>query len=134
MKASHKNSHRNVGPARYFRFTWSKNGLPMYAPVAHQTGIRWPHQSCLLIHQSRMFSSHMLYVLTKRSGRILMLPSATACATPLNPELGEGRRKNSRVWQCHSTLFELSALHSTTMAARELLSETCSCVPTDQNV
>ena len=47
---------------------------------AHQTGIRCPHQSCLLMHQSRMFSSHMLYVLANRSGSILMLPSATACS------------------------------------------------------
>ncbi len=48
---------------------------------AHQTGMRCPHHSCRLIHQSRMFSSHMLYVFSKRSGRMRIAPLATACKT-----------------------------------------------------
>ena len=44
----------------------------------HQTGMRWPHHSCRLMHQSRMFSSQALYVALNRSGSILIAPLATA--------------------------------------------------------
>ena len=45
----------------------------------YQTGMRWPHHSCLEMHQSRMPPSHLFQVATKRSGCSLSLPSATAC-------------------------------------------------------
>jgi hypothetical protein len=55
-------------------------------PSTCQTGIRWPHQSCLLTHQSWMFSSQLYHVFSKRCGIILISPLRTAstpfCAMP----------------------------------------------------
>ena len=45
----------------------------------YQTGMRWPHHSCREMHQSRMPPSQRFQVVTKRSGVIISLPSATAC-------------------------------------------------------
>ena len=44
----------------------------------YQTGMRCPHQSWRLMHQSRIFSIQFRYTLVNRSGMILILPSLTA--------------------------------------------------------
>ena len=55
---------------------WSQS--PQY-----QTGIRCPHHSWRLIHQSRMFSSQLRYTRVNRSGTTRISPPATAaCARP----------------------------------------------------
>ena len=47
--------------------------LPQY-----QTGILWPHQICLDMHQSLMLFIHSKYVFSHMEGRILVLPFITA--------------------------------------------------------
>mmetsp|Transcript_6391 Transcript_6391/g.18101 ORF Transcript_6391/g.18101 Transcript_6391/m.18101 type:complete len:212 (-) Transcript_6391:910-1545(-) len=40
--------------------------------------MRWPHHSCRLMHQSRMFSSHLNHVALNSGGMISSLPSRAA--------------------------------------------------------
>ena len=44
----------------------------------YHTGMRCPHHSWRLMHQSRMFSSQLRYTRVKRSGTSLIRPSTTA--------------------------------------------------------
>src|SRR4030042_3114109 len=44
----------------------------------YQAGIRCPHQICLEIHQSRIFSIHSKYVFSQRAGTIFVRLSFTA--------------------------------------------------------
>jgi len=49
--ATTQRSMRSLGPPG------AAGGSP--ASVTYQAGMRWPHHSCRLMHQSRMFSSHL---------------------------------------------------------------------------
>jgi hypothetical protein len=53
------------------------------ALAQYQTGMRWPHQSCREMFQSRMFSSQLTYTPSYRSGRMRSLPSRSASSALL---------------------------------------------------
>ena len=53
----------------------------------YHTGMRWPHQSCREMFQSRMFSSQLTYTASQRSGRMRIAPSRTASSAGLGERL-----------------------------------------------
>ena len=84
---------------------------------AHQTGMRWPHQSWRLMHQSWMFSSHWLYVRSKRSGRIRISLLATACRVHSTSTLAQRSQHLSHASKLlshttHCASFLLTSVHS----------------------
>ena len=57
----------------------------------YHTGMRWPHQSCREMFQSRMFSSQCTYTPSQRSGRMRIAPVAHGLERRLGERLPSSR-------------------------------------------